>query len=344
MGQWVLTDVETLRWEEASPASLPAGFVRIRPAYCGICGSDLHSYRGKHPLVHPPIVLGHEFSGTVVEVGSGVDPNWQGRAVVGMPSLACGTCYACRHGAPHICHRLRVIGNVSAPGALADELVLPVENVLALPAAIDLKAGALVEPLAVAVHALRRVGLVGGQALVIGAGPIGLLTGLAGRALGMTSVAITDLREARLLVAESLGLQPIDAAVPEWQQAVRTLWEEGPDVIFDCVATTVTMGAALSLARKGSTVVLIGVPEEPLQLDAIQIQDHELDVIGSAMYRRDDFLTAIRLVANRGVEVHSLITSVVPLAQADDAFRRLADDPGDAVKVLIDVAGTSSTP
>ncbi len=344
MRQWVLRDVEAMIEEEACSPALPAGFMRIRPAYCGICGSDLHSYQGKHPLVHPPIVLGHEFSGTVVEVGPEVDPKWRGRMVTAIPSLACGTCYACRRGQEHICHRLRVIGNVGAAGALAEELVVPMQNVLALPAAVNLKAGALVEPLAVAVHALRRADLVGGQALVIGAGPIGLLTGLAGRALGMTSVAITDVRPARLQLAAALGLHPIDASLRGWQQAVGSLWDDGADAIFDCVATTVTANAALALARQGSTVVLVGVPEEPLELDAIKIQDNELDFKGSAMYRRDDFSTALRLLENRGVDVNPLITAVLPWAQVDDAFRRLVHDPGDAVKVLIRVGGTSGTP
>ncbi len=337
MQAWTLVDKETLVRQERPLVPLQDGWVRIRPAYCGICGSDLHSFKGKHPMVRPPIVLGHELSGVVAAVGQDVHPEWIGRRVVVEPSLPCGTCYACQHGQYHICFNLQVVGNVGADGALAEYLDVPATRVVPLPHDMALDLAALVEPTAVAVHAVRRVLPLTRGAVVLGAGPIGLLTALTVKAMGFEPVLITDVRSARLKMSRALGLSHT-ADPHSAPKMARTLFSDGPDAVFDCVAVSDTVNQALDLARKGTAVVLVGVPEEPLWIDAIKIQDRELSLVGTLMYQRQDFETAIDLIYRQQIPAQKLITRVVPFDQVPDAFRRLVDDPQDDVKVLIKVS------
>ncbi len=312
--------------------------VVIAVARVGICGSDLHAYHGRHPFIQLPVVPGHEFDGTVVEVGANVQGFAPGQRVTVEPSLVCGVCTNCRQGRYNICERLRVIG-CQTDGALAEYLAVPAAKALPLPDSLTWDQAALLEPLAVAVHAVRVARLQpGANVLVLGAGTIGLMTLQAAKALGAGRVVITDLIERRLALALQLGAE--HAVNPARVDLVQVLEETfGPpraDVIFECVGVAATAREAVQVARKGTRIVLAGVFEEEVPLNLGLVQDRELELVGTLMYAGDDFATAIRLVERGQVGVEPLITHRFPLSQAAEAFAT-ADDREQALKVLVEV-------
>jgi len=205
MKQIKLTLPENLSIEEV-PKPQPKGKeVLIKVRNCGICGSDIHAYFGKHPFISTPIVLGHEFSGDVEEVGSRVKNIKVGERVTVEPSLVCGKCYQCQEGRYNICQSLKVIG-CQAPGALAQYITVPAEKVIPVPESVSYEKAAMIEPTAVGFHSVRRSHLKkGDNVLILGAGPIGILTLQAVRAGGAGKIIITDLNDCRLNMAKRLG-------------------------------------------------------------------------------------------------------------------------------------------
>jgi L-iditol 2-dehydrogenase len=316
------------------------GEVRVRVAYCGICGSDLHSYRGRHPNVHPPIILGHECSGRIDRVGEGVDARRVGSAVAVEPSLTCGRCWACTSGRYNICEHLRVVGNVGADGAFADALVVPEAKAIPL-GGLHLQDGALVEPAAVASRALEQAGSLLGGALVLGAGPVGLMVAQMALVLGAPKVWVVEPNPARRAQAEALGAQVLPGgSAEEVARAVRQAFDGvGAPVVLDCVAIPATLDAAVASVRKGGRVVLVGVPEERALVDVARVQDAEIELVGTLMYQRRHFEQAIALMQRGLLRTEGLISQVVSLDETPATFRSLSADPGSSVKVLVRLAG-----
>ncbi len=314
------------------------GELRIAVAEVGICGSDLHAYHGRHPFIELPVVPGHEFAGTVDAVGEGVTDFAPGDRVTVEPSLVCGECYNCRHGHYNICSNLRVIG-CQTTGAMADAIVVPAEKTLHLPDNVSWVEGALVEPLAVGVRAARRAEFEpGANVLILGAGTIGLMTLQAVKAMGAGTVMVSELLPERLALAEALGadvlVNPSEAdllAVVE-----ETFGAQRADVVIECVGVGATVRDAISVARKGTRIVIAGVFEQDASVSMGLVQDHELELIGTLMYLNDDFPTAIRLLAEGRAQAEPLVSHRFPLEQAAEAFE-VADKRNGALKVLLDV-------
>ncbi len=317
----VIPAPHAIQWSEADPPQPQHGEVLLEPLAVGVCGSDLHVYEGQHPFVRYPVFPGHEVAARVVEVGSGVDPAWRGALVALEPALTCGQCVPCRSGRYNICERLRVMG-FQAPGALAERFVSPVQNLHRLPQGFDIELGAMVEPLAVAVHAAALTPVQGKQVAVLGAGTIGLLVAQVAQAYGAAQVVVVDVLEVRRRVAEGLGLV---AKAPDTAKY---------EVIFECVGNEKAFEAAIQGARKGGTVVVVGVYGQPATLSAGLIQDWELTLKGSLMYTFSDFQEAIRLLAEQRVQAHPLITHRFALKQVQAAFAA-ALQRDQALKVLL---------
>ncbi len=338
MRQAELHAPEDIRLIDAPRPEPGADEILIRVARVGVCGSDLHAYHGRHPFIDLPVVPGHEFAGTVAAVGAGVADFVPGQRVTVEPSLVCGTCYNCTHGRYNICDSLRVIG-CQTVGAMADYIAVPACKVLALPDGMTWDQAAMVEPLAVGVHAVRVAQFApGANVLVLGAGTIGLMTLQAARAAGAGQVMISDLLQDRLDLAQRLGAD--HAVNPQATDLAQALEEAfGPDradVIIECVGVAATAREAVRVARKGTRIVLAGVFEEEVPLSLDLVQDRELELVGTLMYAGDDFSTALALVRDGKVDVDSLISHRFPLAQAAEAFAT-ADDRRHALKVLIEV-------
>lgn len=316
------------------------GEVRLKPLAVGVCGSDMHAFTGEHPFVHPPIVLGHEIGAQVDKVGPGVEHLKPGQLVTVEPNLVCGHCYNCRTGRYNICENLRVVGCVGADGGMADYLMVPATKVFPVPEHWNAEQAALVEPVAVGVHAVRQGGLQPGQSvLVLGAGIIGLVTAQAARAFGASRVIIADLLESRLERARKLGFTDVvnNGQVNLEEELRRRLNGELADMIFDCVAIQPTLETAVKVARKGTRIVVVGVPAGPLSVPMHLVQDRELELIGTLMYRREDYDASIRLMESGAIVTEGFVTHRFPLEQVMEAFSVAIHQKETALKVMLTI-------
>ena len=274
---------------------LPApgeGEVIVRVAECGLCGSDLKLFSGRHPKLQPPLRLGHEFYGTVEAVG-GCGRCRGGQRVSVFPPIGCGECHNCLRGEPHICASMTFVGG-EHPGGLSDLVTVPAANALSLVPGVPADRRVFIEPLAVGVHAARRGAVEPDeQVLVIGAGPIGLFTALALRQQGVEQVVLTDLEPSRLALARRLGAGETALA----DDSARAHPARRADVAFDCVGGQATATHALGVTRNGGRAVLVGITPGELEVDGVVLQRGERALIGVQMYTRADFGTAMEMLA-----------------------------------------------
>ncbi|MBO0850996.1 MAG: alcohol dehydrogenase catalytic domain-containing protein [Pseudonocardia sp.] len=325
--------VERVQW----PGEPAAGQARVRPRLVGICGSDLHARAGTHPFIELPYRPGHEVVGVVEAVGAGVDGLAVNDRVVVEPNLVCGRCRQCRDGRYNICRELAVFGCQTA-GGMAEAFLVAADRLHRLPDGMSDELGALVEPLATPVHAVRKADVgPGGRVAVLGAGPIGLLVLVAARVAGAEVVVVTDVLASKLDRARGLGADAVlDATDPGLLEDARAaLGEGGADVVFDCVAARASMAQAVELVDKGGVVTVVGVPTGPTTVPLHLVQDREISVIGSLMYTGADMRRAIELLDTGVVAAHDLVTATFPLDGAAEAFAAGADP--EQVKVLVRV-------
>ncbi len=339
MKQVRLIEPETVVLEEVERPVPEDTQVLIAVKRIGICGSDIHAYYDKHPYINCPIVQGHEFSGEVVETGATVTSIALGDRVTVMPQLVCGACHPCSHGRYHICNELKVIG-CQSDGAAREFIPVDQDLVVKLPQDMSLDHGAMVEPVAVGVHALGRLGDIGGKnLLVLGAGPIGNLTAQAARGLGAASVMITDVSVPRLEAARACGIEhAVNVAEEMLEERIDVAF--GPDradAILECVGIQVTMEQAIGLARKGTDIVVVGVFGDRPMVDLGLVQDKELRLIGTLMYQDRDYRTAIELIRAGEIKLDPLITQRFPLEEFAAAYKYIEGYGDRSMKVLIDL-------
>ena len=313
-----------LRVEEAElPATPGPGKARVRSLAIGICGSDVHVFGGHHPFVTYPVFPGHELVGEVEAVGAGVDPAWVGRRVVLEPGLACGTCRMCRRGDVHLCASLRVMG-FQAPGGMADAFDADLDRLHVLPDGVATEHGALVEPLAVATHAVCLAHDVAGRdVLVLGAGTIGVMCALVARADGAHVQVVDPDPERRAAAATGFGLELAAAASAD-----------AADVVFECVGNEPALRSGIEALRKGGTLMVVGVHGHDPAVQAGWIQDRELRLQGTLMYQGPDVVRAIDLIATGALDLSATVGARYPLAAAPEAFAAAAAGGG-VLKVLL---------
>jgi (R,R)-butanediol dehydrogenase/meso-butanediol dehydrogenase/diacetyl reductase len=303
---------------------------------CGICGSDLHMRHAR--LLPAGAVMGHEFAGTVVAAGDQTSGVTTGARVAVIPLPGCGSCSACLAGRNQICANAMAcsLGMGHADGAFAELVRVPATSCLHLPEGMTFEQGALIEPYAVGLHAVRRCTRLGDPAStavgIIGAGPIGLMTLAALRAEGVRHVVVAERSERRAEVATALGAE---AVVGDARQLGTALGTE-LDVIFDCAGSGATPELALENVRIGGEVVLIGVadPGDPVQMMGFIWILKEVDVRPCIAYTRDEFAEAVGAVAAGAVDVATVVSGVRPLEEAEASFDDLAR-AGGPVKVLL---------
>ncbi|MEU4294442.1 alcohol dehydrogenase catalytic domain-containing protein [Kribbella sp. NPDC026596] len=326
----------TMALEEREPADLGPGEVRIAVAYVGICGTDLHVFHGDMDgRVSKPATIGHEMSGTIVDLGHGVEGWSIGDAVTVMPLVWDGTCPACRAGNEHICQHLDFIG-IDSPGALQQYWNVPASTLVRLPSGVSLRDAALVEPVAVAVHDVRRSELGDGdKAVVIGAGPIGVLIAIVAAAFG-ADVVIAEIDPARRATAAGLGLATLDPSSVD-----QTAWVEewtggaGADVVFEVSGSAAAVQAATDLVKVRGTLVVVAIHAQPRPVDLHRVFWRELRILGARVYERRDFERAAELVAEGTIPVEKLVTGIVPLTEVQSAFGVL--EAGQAMKLLVEL-------
>ncbi len=311
------------------------GEVLIDVAYVGICGSEIGGYLGHNALRKPPLVMGHEFSGTIIGVGEGVTALSSGQQVTVNPLLYCGECRYCKSGLRQLCPKRSLIG-AHRPGAFAERVTVPEQAVVALPPEVDLRSGSMVEPIAVGVRLGRLAGKLDGEtALVIGAGPIGLLGLQALRQAGATTVFVSDMDPARLQMARDLGADVIDPATQNVVDIVRAATGGlGAAVTIDAVGSGRTRTDAVSATRPAGKVLLSGLHEEASTFPGSDVIRREIEVKGAFSYTPDDFAAAVIAAGNNSLRLDPWIVEA-PLAEGGHWFARLADKPGNVSKVLL---------
>jgi len=338
MKQAVLVSKQKIIFREVPRPTCGPNQVLIKIKRIGICGSDIHAYYGQHPYISFPIVQGHEFSGEVVEIGQEVQNFKIGDRVTVRPQLTCGQCYPCRHGNYHICENLKVIG-CQADGAAQEYLAVNQELVVPLPDELSSDSGAMVEPSAVGVHAARRLREVRGKKiLVLGSGPIGLLTAQAVKALGAHQVMITDLSDYRLEVAQKCGLDfTVNVKKTDLDRAIQQHFGlDLADGIIECVGAEETVEQAIEQARKGTDIIIVGVFGAKPRINLGFVQDRELRLIGSLMYKKEDYEVAIEFIRSQKIKVKPLISAHFRFENYPQAYKYIEQNKEKTLKVLID--------
>lgn len=339
MKQAIMTEPGTIDFRDVPVPEINADQVLVRIIRLGVCGSDIHVYQGRHPYTSYPVVQGHEVSGLIERVGSKVKSLIRGDKVTIQPQVVCGRCYACRHGKYHICDNLKVMG-FQTTGAASELFAVPASKVLKLPDEMSYEQGTMVEPLAVAVHALSRTdGVSGKKILVLGAGPIGNLVAQAAMGMGAQAVLITDISDFRLSIAAKCGINyQVNPEKQDLNLAIEQHFGlDRADLILECVGAEPTTEQAVSLARKGTDIVVVGVFGTKPQVDMGLVQDRELRLIGTLMYQEKDFRTAIDLIYRGKVDLSSLISDSFAFKDYLEAYRYIEKKKDKTMKVMIRV-------
>ena len=339
MLQQVMTAPGKIEFREIPVPEIGENEVLIKIMKIGVCGSDIHVYHGEHPFTSYPVTQGHEVSGEVVKTGTAVSGIKPGQKVTIQPQVVCGRCYPCRHGKYNLCEELKVMG-FQTTGVASHYFAVDQAKVTPLPDEMSYDEGAMIEPLAVAVHAVRRAGDVkGAKIAVLGAGPIGILVAQAAKGMGADQVMITDVSSLRLEKAKECGVDfCVNTRNQDFGEAmVHNFGPDKADVIYDCAGNNITMGQAIKYARKGSLIILVAVFAGPGQLDLAVLNDHELDLNTSMMYRNEDYLDAIRLVNEQKVVLAPLVSKHFAFGDYLKAYQYIDENRESTMKVIINV-------
>jgi L-iditol 2-dehydrogenase len=339
MKQAVLTEPRTIAYRDVPRPSPKSHEVLLRIARIGICGSDVHVFEGRHPLVRFPVVQGHEFSGYVEEIGSHVTGLEIGELVTVQPAIGCGICDKCVRGVVAECDKLLFIGG-ALPGAGSEFLAVDAAQVVKMPPGVTPDDAAMVEPLAVAVHAVRRPAAIRDKrVLILGGGTIGNLTAQVARVSGAETIILVDKIRERNTLAQSLGFLTLDPGeVASVEDAARELLHgKMPEVAFECVGKAAPLNTCIRAIERGGDVVVVGVYEESPLTEMVLVQDKEINLLGSLMYTWDDYHKAVELVASKKVNLQRLHTHHFRFEAWTEAYRFLMTSPAEAIKVLIDL-------
>jgi len=338
MRQAVMTAPGKIEFREAPELAAGPGEARLRVRRIGVCGSDVHVNHGRHPFTRYPVVQGHEFCGEIESLGEGVRGLKVGGKATAMPQVVCGKCPPCLRGDYHICDHLKVEG-FQAPGCAQDLFVTNAKKIVPLPEEFTFEQGALVEPVAVAVHAVGRAGyLAGRNVAVLGAGPIGNLVAQAARCEGARPL-IVDINEFRLDVAKQCGIAAVSNAneEPLARAARRVFGAMGFDVAFECAGAEASLNAAIESIAKGGTIVIVGVFGSRPAVNMALVQDRELSLIGTLMYQYSDYEKAVEAIASGGIATVPLDSKHFPFEEFASAYRFIDEQGGRSMKVFIDL-------
>jgi (R,R)-butanediol dehydrogenase/meso-butanediol dehydrogenase/diacetyl reductase len=312
-----------------------AGEVVLKVHNCGICGSDLHACQFGFGMP-PDSIMGHEFCGEIHEVGAGVRGFDIGERVAALPFVMCGTCDRCKRGMEIHCHNLLGLGLGQLPGAYAEFVTCAGTSLFKLPDSISSRDGALVEPLSVGLHAVKRSGLgPGATALVMGAGPIGLATLTWAKGKGAT-VVVSELAEGRAELARKLGA---DVVINPKQQnpadKIREMTGRSPELIFECIGVKGTLEQAINMSGPRGHVVVVGVCMEPDQIQPMQCIFKEVGVSFVLGYDPADFDETIDGLATGRITPQPMVTDIIQVDQVPEMFQALRR-PGARAKVLVE--------
>lgn len=311
--------------EDREVPSPGTGELKIQVEASGLCGTDLHIAAGEYPFARPGVTLGHEFTGTVSEIGPGVEEFGIGERIVVDPNIPCRVCTYCHSSQPHLCRNPEALG-VTINGGLSESAVVPISQAYKVPDGVPPEAAALTEPLACGLHAVDLSGIRPGEtALVLGAGPIGILTAILLAASGASKVVVSEPDKGRRDRAAAVGAEPVE---PE------AVSEDMADAVFECVGRIETMAAALDAARPGGTVMWVGVapPEAEVAVKPYDVFRKEPTIRGS--YTNPYVMErALALLASERIDWRNVVTHRFPLNEFGEAWE--AHRSGAGLKISV---------
>lgn len=327
----------TMTLEDVAEPTLQDDEILIKVQSVGICGSDVHGYIGKTGRRKPPMIMGHEFSGVVIETGSKVSGFASEDEVIVSPIQACGHCPNCRAGLTNICTNRHVLG-VDIAGAFADKLVVKESMVYGKPANLSWRQAAMVEPLSVGLHAVEITPMrLMDSVAIVGVGTIGLVTLLSARLKGAGKIIVTDMSEHRLELARQLGADvTINVSETEPIEAVKAETNGlGADVTFEAVGYAPTVQQTLAITRTGGQSTWIGNSAQMIELNMQEIVTRELTVRGTYGFNTE-FPRAIQAIASGQIDVSPLIERIAPLEDGPEIIDQLAKGQLDLAKVILE--------
>ena len=329
--------IEFKQVEAPKAADLQPHQVLIQVKRIGICGSEIHSYHGLHPATFYPVVQGHEYSAIVKAVGSEVTVCKPGDAITARPQLVCNECAPCKRGQYNVCEHLRVEA-FQANGVAQDYFVTTDDRVVVLPAGMSLDEGAMIEPSAVGAHATSRTDVSGKNVVVSGAGAIGNLVAQFCKARGAKKVLITDVSDLRLAKARECGLEwTANVLQKPLKEAVQEVFgSEGYQVGFEVAGVESSIRSLMETIEKGSDIVVVAVFAKDPALSMFHLGEHELRLIGTMMYRHEDYQTAVDFVSQGIVNLKPLISNRFAFEEYDDAYQFIDANKATTMKVIID--------
>jgi L-iditol 2-dehydrogenase len=338
MKQAIMIKPGQIEYRDVKKPEIGPDEVRIKIKRIGVCGSDIHVYHGKHPYTSYPIVQGHEFSGVIDAVGTNVMHLKHGMKTTATPQITCGKCGPCQRGDYHICDNLKVQG-FQASGVAQEYFVTESKKVVILSDSFSFEMGAFVEPLAVGIHVVNRVNSVKDKNVaVLGAGTIGNLVAQTVKAKD-GNVIITDLSDYRLKIAYECGIKnTVNINTNSFSDAIKKYYgSKGVDIIFECVGAEQTIADAIENIQKGGSIVIVGVFSEKPRVDLGLIQDHELKLIGTLMYKYDDYIEAVNLIIDGNILTEPLDSKHFSFTDYKKAYQFIDKQKDQCMKVFIDM-------
>jgi 2-desacetyl-2-hydroxyethyl bacteriochlorophyllide A dehydrogenase len=329
----------TIRLGESVPRTPGLDEVRIHVAYCGVCGTDLHIFKGgMDKRVSIPQVIGHEMSGEIAEVGGNVRGWSVGDRVVVRPLHPCGNCPACRAGHAHICYNLKFLG-IDTPGAFQGSWTVPAHTLHRLPPNLPFDRAALIEPVAVACHDVRLGEVKSGEeVVVIGGGPIGLLIALVAASI-KARVLVSEVNPFRLNLAREIGLEAVNPREVDLADLIgKRTGGAGADVVFEVSGSAAGAATMTQLVRSRGRIVIVAIFGEAPKVDLFRFFWRELRLRGARVYEAEDFDKAIALSASGALPLEHLISARQPLKDLQTVFEQI-ETSTDLMKVLIDTRG-----
>lgn len=318
------------------PRQLADNEILLQIRTIGICGGDIHVMHGQHPFVTYPVVQGHEYGAEVLAVGKRVTKVKPGDKATARPQLVCGECPPCRKGRWNVCQNLRVQG-FQAPGAAQSHFIVPEERVIKVNNTMTFDDMAMIEPCAVAAHATSKVDLVGKNIVVTGGGTIGNLVAQFAQVRGAKKILITDISDLRLKKAGECGLKYVaNTAKEDFREAIRRVFgDQMFQVAFEVSGAQPCITDLVANIEKGNDIVLVGVFPTPPRVDLAVVDEHEITITGSMMYKHEDFEWAAEQLFNKKIKIEPLITHHFDFEEFAEAYKFIDNNRESCMKVII---------
>lgn len=334
----VIEQVDRIKIKENNVPKIKDDEILIKVKMAGICGSDIHTYKGLHPFRKPPVAIGHEVSGEVAGIGSSVHDFKIGDKVTVEPQMGCGECEFCNNGLENLCISRQAPGIGEWAGTMAEFFKAPACRVIKLPESTSHEIGVLAEPLAVAIHAVNKAEIQPNEKVaILGAGSIGLLTLAVARDRGVENLFITDVLDHPLKISRRLGATyTLNVTEHSDWTHVAMRDAEGPfDKVIVANSGERIINEAISITKKAGKIVTVAMFQNEQSVNIPILQNTEKEIVGCMTYNREDFREAIRFIQKDHIPIKNVISHVLPYRKASQAFQLVDKKEDDSSKVLL---------